>query len=119
MNFLIKYGLGIIYTLAGVVGALLLITLLYHFNIVNDQIFSFLKLLVILSSAFINSFILGRKADKKGYLEGTKFGLIIIILMFIPTILSANFKVKLLIYYLVIMITTILGSMIGISKKRN
>lgn len=119
MNFLIKYGLGIIYTLAGVVGALLLITLLYYFNFVNDQVFSFLKLFIVLGSAFVNSFILGRKTDKKGYLEGAKFGLIIILLMLIPTIISANFKFKILIYYLIILITTILGSMIGISKKRN
>lgn len=119
MNFLIKYGLGVVYSIAGVVASLLIITLLYYFDIVGDQLFSFLKLFVILGSIFINSFILGKKASKKGYLEGVKFGSIIILLMLLPTIISANFKIRLLIYYVIIIITAMLGSMIGISRKGN
>lgn len=119
MNFLIKYGLGVIYTIASTVVALLIVSLLYYFDIVNDQLFGFLKLFVILGSIFTNSLLLGRRASKKGYLEGLKFGGIIILLMFLPTVISANFKLKLLIYYVIIIITAMLGSMIGISKKGN
>lgn len=119
MNFLMKYGLGIIYTLAGIIISLLGITCLYYFDLINDVVFSFLKLFIIIVSVFINCFLIGRKAEKKGYLEGSKFGGIIILLMFLPTIISGNFKLKILLYYVIIMITAILGSMIGISRKKS
>lgn len=118
MNFLIKYGLGIIYTIAGVILALLFVTCLYYFEIINDSFFSFLKLFIIVTSIFVNSFILGKKAEKKGYLEGCKFGGIVVLLMFLPTIFSASFKARVIIYYIIIMISAILGSMIGISRKK-
>ncbi len=118
MNFLIKYGLGTLYTIAGVIVSLLVITGLYYFDLINDGVFTFLKLITIISSIFINSFLLGRKTDKKGYLEGCKFGGIIIFLLLIPTIISGNFKIRVLIYYVIIIITAVLGSMIGISRKK-
>lgn len=118
MNFLIKYGLGAIYTVAGVIISLLLLTCLYYFNIIGDGIFSFLKLFIIIISIFINSFILGTKTSKKGYLEGAKFGMAIILLMIIPTLISGKFMFRVIIYYLIILITAMLGSMIGISRKK-
>lgn len=61
---------------------------------------------------------IGKKTSKKGYLEGIKIGLIIIgILFLLNTILYRTFSLYLLVYYLIILTSSIIGSMIGINLK--
>lgn len=118
MTYLKKYGLRFIYTLGEILIAMLFITLFYYYNLIPDYVFKFLKLFVVLITIFINSFILGKSSEKKGYLEGLKFGLIIITFILIPTIVMLKFQIKLLIFYLIILSTTTLGGTVGINKKR-
>ena len=113
-----KYTISTTLTLTLILTTLFIITIFYYFNLITMKTFSILKLLVILISTFISTFILGTKAKNKGYLEGIKQGLILIILFLIPTIITSNFNLKVLIYYLIILITSSLGSMIGINIKR-
>ena len=62
--------------------------------------------------------ILGRKSNNKGYLKGILFSTVCILLL---TILSLIFKFTLnmnsLIYYVILLISTTFGSMLGINKK--
>ncbi|MCI8569081.1 MAG: TIGR04086 family membrane protein [Bacilli bacterium] len=119
MTYLKIYGKRLGYTLLELLISLVLITTLYYFNIIGDGFFKSLELISIILTIFINSYILGNTSNKKAYIEGTKFGGIIISLLLIFTLLFSKFKIRVLIYYLIIMITSILGSMIGISKKRD
>lgn len=118
MTYLKKYGLRFIYTLSEILIGMLIITLFYYYNLIPDYIFKFLKLFIILITIFINSFILGKCSEKKGYLEGIKYGLIIIIFSLIPTLVMFRFQIKLLLFYLIILSTTTLGSTVGINKKK-
>ena len=97
---------------------LFFITILYYFNIINDSTYSVLKLIILLLSIFINSFILGINTSNKKYIEGIKYGIIFIILLFIPTIILNSFKIRVLIYYLLIIITSMFGSMFSVTKKK-
>ncbi|MBQ3020906.1 MAG: TIGR04086 family membrane protein [Bacilli bacterium] len=67
---------------------------------------------------FIIGFILGRKSNSKGYLNGL---LLSVICIFILVILSLIFRFSLnintLIYYVILVISTVFGSMLGINKK--
>lgn len=96
-----------------------LLTLLYYFNITSLKTHNSLKIISLLTIIFINTYQLGFNGTNKGYLIGLKFSLYII-LLFIPISLLINktFKLKYLVYYLIISLTSILGSMIGISKKK-
>lgn len=118
MLFLKKYGKRLIYTIIIFLVLLFIITLMYNYNLLSDNMYKFLKLLIFLMTILINSFILGKAKDKKGYLEGIKFGTLISIIFLIISLLTGNFQTKLLIYYFIIITTTTLGSMLGISKKK-
>lgn len=62
---------------------------------------------------------IGRKSSKKGYLEGLKLGGIIILsLLLINLLFIRTFSLSILMYYLIILASSIIGSMIGINIKR-
>ena len=113
-----KYTISTTLTITLILALLFFITTIYYFNLITMKTFSILKLLVILISTFITSFLLGTKTKNKGYLEGIKQSLILIVIFLIPTIITSNFNLKVFIYYLIILITGSLGSMIGINRKK-
>jgi len=117
MAYLKKYGLGLAYTIGGIIISLLVVTIFYYFDIISNQVYQFFKLFIVLINIFVGSFMLGKRSTKNGYLEGIKFGAIILSLMFVPTIIMAQFKIRLLIYYSTIVFTSTLGGMVGISRK--
>lgn len=77
-----------------------------------------MKLIFLLGIIFIQSFFLGKKTIQKGYLEGIKYGLFMILLSFIPSVFLKKFQLKVLLFYGLILLTSILGSMIGINHKQ-
>ena len=103
MSYLKKYGLRLLYTIISILLSLLLVTSLYYFNIISNNTYKFLKIIIILINIFISSFLLGKKSIKKGYLEGIKLAIIIIPIFFILTLLvNETFNLKNIIYYLII-----------------
>ena len=119
MTFIKKYLIHLLTTILSIIITLLLLTTLYYFNIINESTYNILKIVILLISIFFNSLLLGRKAKNKGYLEGIKLSLILIVLFLIPTVILSNFNIKVLIYYLIMILTSSLGSMIGINMKKN
>lgn len=99
--------------------SLFLLTILYYYNYISDSTYSFLKILIVLIIIFIGSFRLGNMAINKGYMEGVKISLLIVLLLLSITIIFSNFQIKLLLYYTMIISTSILGSTSGIYKKRS
>ena len=59
-------------------------------------------------------------SNQKGWLEGLKLSLIIIVILMLFNYLGLGnkFAIKNLIYYLILMISAIFGSMVGINKKQ-
>lgn len=118
MKIIKKYSLHFLYTIISIVICLLLLTTLYHFNIISSNIYQILKLIILLVNILISSIILGKKASSKGYLEGIKLGIFMILLCILITLLTGqDLKIRLLLYDSMILITSILGGMIGINKK--
>lgn len=110
--------LSIIYFFTITLIGTIFITILNYFNILNIKIISSLKLILPILSIFISSYILGTKSNKLGYIEGLKLGLIITITFLIITLLTKSFAIKTLIYYLILLLSSILGGMLGINKKK-
>lgn len=118
MEIIKKYSLRFLYTILGITISLLLITILYHFNIISSNVYQILKLIMLLGNILISGIILGKKTTSKGYLEGIKLGMFLVILFTLLTLLTnGNLKLRILLYDLIILITSILGGMIGINKK--
>lgn len=102
-------------------GSILILTIIlsiinYFFNIPVKVI----KLLIPIISIITSTIILGKNTKSKAYLEGIKFTSLYIILSIIISIVTKNaFNFKLILCYLLLLLSGIIGSMIGIniSKK--
>ena len=96
-----------------------IITLINYFDILGNNLVSIIKFILPLLIIFIYSYKLGKSSDKNGYLEGLKLGsIIIVILMFLVIILDKLTLISLF-YYLILLLTSIMGSTIGINRKKN
>ena len=96
----------------------LVLTLFNYFNIINSKVISIMKFILPVISMFISSYRLGKLSDKKGYLEGLKFGGIVILIFSLLVILLDKFELKSLIYYLILILTSIMSSTVGINRKK-
>ena len=113
-----KYITFFCFTWLSILLACLFWTFLYYYDFVSDKIFAFSLLSSILISIFENSFFLGKKSSKKGYLEGIKFGLLLIIPFVLYSFILKKFYYRLFLYYFLILLTAVFGSIMGINKKR-
>lgn len=96
----------------------LFLTLLNYFSLFSTKVISVLKLILPISAIFVSSYRLGKQSEKKGYIEGLKLGIIIILIFFVLILLLDKFTLKSLLYYLILILTSILSSMIGINRKK-
>ena len=99
-------------------GGVFIITLINYFNIMNDKIISIIRFILPMVSIFVSSYRLGKSSDKKGYLEGLKFGGIIILIFMLLVIIFDKLSWKSIIYYGILLLTSIMSSMIGINRKK-
>lgn len=106
------------YFLVSVILATLILTILNYFNILGSGIISILKFLIPEVSICIISYLLGKKAVKRGYLEGLKIGGIIVLIFLIISFITKTFNMRSLIYYLILILSASLCSMIGINRKK-
>ena len=99
----------------------LLISTLYYFNILGNNTVSISRMVSVILCMFISGYELGKGKDKKGYIEGIKFGLIIISIFLVISLIffRDSIRPRLFIYDLILLSITTLGSMIGISKKKD
>ena len=120
MKYIKKLGMSFLYILIPILILTFVITIFSYFNLINDKVVSIFKIIIPIVSMFIGGFYIGKKSNKKGYLEGLKLGLIfsIILIIFNYLALDNSFKSKYLLFYIILIISTILGSMIGVNKKR-
>lgn len=120
MNNMIKYLKTLIYILVPILILNTIISLLYYFNVVGTGASNYLKLFIIAISMLVGGIYIGSKASKKGWLEGLKVGLEVIIILFIIGYLAFDqgVNIKTIIYYFILLTSSMLGSMIGINKRK-
>ena len=118
ISYLKKYSKTIFLNILEILIFLFILTILYYYNIINNKTYQILKLITLLLSIFINSYLLKTKSKTKSYIDGIKYGIIFIILIFIPTIILSKISNKLLIYYPLILSTSTLASMMKYKKNK-
>ena len=118
MDLIKKYGKTLIIMLIFILFFLLFSTILNYSNMISRSTLSIFKISISFISFFIGGFIMGTKSNKKGWLEGFKIGSIMVLLLIIINILFIHsFHFKYLLYYIILISSSILGSIIGINKK--
>lgn len=97
-----------------------IMTLLNYINFLKFNTVNIIEVIILFLTIFSGSFNMGKNSTKKGWLEGIKFGFIFLVILIIFNYLgfNINFEIKNLIYYLILLSSSILGGMIGISFKK-
>jgi len=121
MNYLKKLGFAFVYILASMFILTFVITLLSYANVMSDKTTSIFKIAIPIISLFIGGFYMGKRSRKAGYLEGLKIGAIFSLFLIIFNFLGLDnsFKAKYFLFYLILIATSVLGSMIGINRKKS
>lgn len=112
-----KYGKYLLYLIITMLISIFILTVIYYYNLIDDNTFKFLKLMSLLLSIFIYSFCLGKDNKKKGLITGIIFSLIIVTLLLISTIIISKFQIRLLLYYIMIISSSCLGGVFGFNKS--
>ncbi len=115
-------------TSAKIIGIMIVILLLFtlfitffnYFNIIGKKMVTILEIIGPILTLFIGGFLIGKESKQKGWLEGLKlsFLFLVLIILFNYLGLHNHLEVKNLIYYLILTITCMFGSMIGINKNQ-
>jgi len=99
----------------------LLTAIIHYFDLLSDKIIDSLLIVIPILTVFVFSYILGTNTDQKGWLNGIIYAMLFIVVtkiiefIFLQTFIT-DFNY---LYYLIITLTSIFGSMVGISKKQN
>lgn len=118
MNYLKKIGIGFGYIISISLISVLLLTILNYFSIIGSKMVVFLEIIIAFISMFIGGFVVGKRSNQKGWLEGLKFGgIFLIFIVILNLILKNDIEIKNIIYYIIILFSTIFGSIIGINKN--
>lgn len=114
-----KYSISIGITIGLILIFAFFLNILNYFNLISTNAYKIILIFMTSISVFIGAYLLGKETNKKGYLEGIKYGFIITILFWIISFLAfdENLKISNLLYYLVILVISSIGSMFGINKK--
>lgn len=97
----------------------LITTVLYYFNITSESVNNILEIISFIITFILTGIYIGKNSTKKGWLEGGKISLItILIFLVITLIFKHNFNMWQVLYYLIMSITVVLGSMIGINFRK-
>jgi putative membrane protein (TIGR04086 family) len=107
-----------LYILGIILGLLLLLTIFNYLNIITGTFLNIMKFLIPVIALFVGGIMIGKISSNKGWLNGLKLSLILIVLFFILSLIfSIKIDFKNLIYYLILAGSSMFGSMIGINKK--
>ena len=118
---LLNYLKALLYIIIPLLVLNIVMTILYFFNIIGNSSINYLKLIIVLLSMIIGGIYIGSKANKKGWLEGIKISIVVIILLFLISYLGFDkgISIKSVVYYFLITISSMLGSIIGINKRKS
>lgn len=117
--YMINYLKSMIYTISTILIGTTILTILNYFNILNGTPLKTLMLLIPVIGVFIGSFLIGKTSNQKGYIEGLKYGIIWIISLLIINLITKNFTITSIIYYIILILISIFAGVLGINKKKN
>lgn len=97
-----------------------IMTLFSYFSLISDKLVSIFKIAILFISLFIGGFIMGHFSVRKGWLEGFKLSIIFLIFLIFFEFLFLNktFEFKSILYYIIVSISCIFGSIIGINFNK-
>lgn len=114
-----KYLKTIIFMFSSIIIFNLITTILYYFNITSESVNNILKIIFFIITFILTGVITGKNASKKGWFEGLKIsGITVPLFLILSLIFKHSFNLWQIVYYIIISLLIVLGSMIGINFKK-
>lgn len=115
-----KYLKSCLWAIGIILITVLLSSSLSYFNIINNVFKNILEILGSLLGFFIAGLNIGTKSQNKGYLEGIKVGGILVVLFLVLSqlLFRDSFSIWKLLYYIVLLLLSVAGSITGINSKK-
>lgn len=109
----------LMYTFLTILIGLFILTVLNYFNILGDKTTNVIKMILVVLTLIFSGLYLSKRSNKRGIIEGLKIGSIISIFLLLISILgfNSNFEWKNLIYYLILIFSSMTGGIIGKQGK--
>jgi len=107
-----------LYTLGIMIISTIIITILNYFNIINGTLLKIIHYIIPIISIMIGSFMLGKTSSKKGYIEGLKYSGIWSIIFLIINIFTKELNLSSIIFFIILILLSMLSSILGINRKR-
>lgn len=85
---------------------------------VPSSITNILSIIIFIITYLSIGFVKGKQSNQRGYLQGIKIGITLSLILFILGLFTFNFSFKTLIYYLILILSSIFGATLGINKKK-
>ena len=110
-----KYLFPIIYSVSIILVGGLISTVLYYFDITSTKVNNIFLYATAILSLFVGSLKLAKELNYKGFITGLLYFLFwFIIMLFLSLVIfKASFTLKSLIYYVVILLFSMLGGVLG------
>ncbi len=120
MNILKKYGKSLLFLIICLLVISLLFSLFNLMGLLNTTILDNLSMVIMIIIFGLIGYQYGKKALKNGYLEGLKIGICFIFFLILINTLFCYSRLgfERIIYYVVLILTSIFSSMIGINRKK-
>ena len=115
MNTIFKYIKPLILFISSLIIIPFILTL---FNLMKLETNKTIIIILFSIIMFIIGIILGKNSNNKGYLKGILFSIIcVLFIILLSLIFKYPINISSLIYYIILVISTTFGSMLGINKK--
>ena len=119
MKYLKKLSNSAIYVGSIMIIVSFIVTILNYFNIISDKTNNLFLTLISAIAMIIGGYKMGTNTKSKGWIEGLKFSLIVTILFILMSLIIFKYQYKInnFIYYIILSISAILGSIIGKNRS--
>jgi len=94
-------------------------SIFYYFNILSSNVIGIINYIFVLLLFLLSGFKIGKRNESKGYLNGFLIGLLITLIFIIFSLISGAFTGKSLIYFISLIVSSIIGGIFGVDKKKN
>ncbi len=120
MNYLKNLGISFLYSVGSLLILIFLLTLFNYINFIDGGFFTFFMIFDLVFSVFLGAFVLSRNCLDKGWFEGLKFGFIFLVIISLLNYFGFNyhFNIKYIVFSIIILVSSLLGGMIGINFKK-
>ena len=119
MKYVKEYGLLLAKFLGFLLGGSFLISVLYYF-LISSKVVQILSMIYLVLLFFIFGFRAGKKAEAKGFLAGIKVGTLFLVCLFLFHLIVNRFHFAwiTILFYLVLLLASVLGATLGINTKK-